>query len=166
MFDTITLTNLNAPICVRPAVRRIASPSKWSPTRPGTGRGFYMDSSRNRELTMNQDETFRLRVELANDHLRGYRLREITGYCVDPYNDGDAIVPIIARLPKGRGFLAGWTLGRGMASFLEPEIWTDPEDAAFAAHNHAEYAAEDERRFHEEELARIQMEEIELMEEA
>ncbi len=68
----------------------------------------------------------------------------MSGYCADDYQ-GATLEPIIARLPSGRGFLAGWTMGANMCGTLEPEVYPDAESAASAAHDAAEYAAERER---------------------
>ncbi len=40
------------------------------------------------------------------------------GWFTDEYGDGETIRGIVARLPKNRGFIAGWTMGEGMASGL------------------------------------------------
>lgn len=58
--------------------------------------------------------------------------------------DGQEFVAIIARLPHGRGYLAGFTMGEGMAASLDGHIWTDIEDAARAAYDEAESAADRE----------------------
>jgi len=90
-----------------------------------------------------------LRIEGANEHISGRQSRT-TAYWGD--DDGfTTFTPIIARLPHARGFLAGWTMGQGMAASLEPEIYETPEDAAFAAHSIAEDVAEREREYREDE---------------
>lgn len=47
--------------------------------------------------------------------------------------DDDTVQPIIARLPKNRGLLAGYTLGEGMASGLSSVIHADTAQATRAA---------------------------------
>ena len=86
-----------------------------------------------------------LRLEEANQHLSYSRLSNINGYYCDMDGDGDTLQPIIARLPHGRGFLAGWTMGEGMCASLDGHIWTDEEEAARAAHDLAEHDAERSR---------------------
>lgn len=89
---------------------------------------------------------FRLRIEDANDSLRGSRLAQTFGYYCDSEGFGDTLQPVICRLPGGRGFLAGFTMGAGMAATLEIDtVWDDAEDAARRAHDFAERAAEDSR---------------------
>lgn len=61
---------------------------------------------------------------------------------------GETIRGLVFRLPGGRGFLAGWSMGEGMASGLEYEIYTDEIDAAYAADSLAENIAEKEREYH------------------
>ncbi len=120
----------------RAIMRKSCGPYHWKPTVPGQGRGFYQSS---RGLMVG-DATFDLRLELANDHLSG-RLHYTNGYYIDSFQDTSA-VPIVARLPHGRGFLPGYTLGRGMCAAIEADIYADIEDAARAAHQVAERIAE------------------------
>lgn len=56
--------------------------------------------------------------------------------------DCDTVQPIIARLPKSRGFLAGYTLGEGMASGLSGDVYTDEADAVGAALQEAQQIIE------------------------
>jgi hypothetical protein len=86
-----------------------------------------------------------LRLEDANDYIRDRR-RYVSGYYADDYQDA-TLEPIIARLPSGRGFLAGWTMGANMCGTLESEVYPDEESAASAAHCAAECAAERERDY-------------------
>ena len=65
---------------------------------------------------------------------------------------------IVARLPKGRGFLAGWTMGESMASELENTIHCDEVQAARAADRIAEMVAEKEREYREREDERQRLE--------
>lgn len=136
-------------------MRKTCGPYQWTPTTPGKGRGFY-SSSRN-QLEMG-DATFRLRLELANDHLRG-RLARTNGYYCDL--DGDTtLTPVIARLPHGRGFLAGWTMGAGTCGALDAYVYSDVRDAAGAAHQMAENDAEAQREYEDAENARLNAEEV------
>lgn len=107
---------------------------------PRNGVGFY--SSGKSALVMDRaGSTVSLRLEWANDHLRHSRLARIDGYYCDAFGSGDTLQPIIARLPHGRGFLAGWTMGAGMCGSLDADIYDTEQDAAFAAHNMAEQDA-------------------------
>ena len=119
-------------------MRHPVTGSYYHAPKPGsTGQGFYLDS----------DGMPDLRWQWADDvasHIRH------TGWFADEYGDGDKIRGIVFRLPNNRGFLAGWSMGEGMASTLEYYIYDDATDAAFAADTMAQNAAENAR---EEEAA-------------
>lgn len=53
----------------------------------------------------------------------------------------------VMRLPRGRGFLAGWSMGEHMASSLDYAIYPTALEAARAADSMAERAAENEREY-------------------
>ena len=130
------------PLRERLARRAYTGPYYWTPTVPGKGRGFYQSQY---GLACDQSgSTFDLRLDEANSFLGDSRLRFIRGYHCDQYGDS-TLRPIIARLPHGRGFLAGWTMGAGMAACIDPYIYEDAEDAARAAHDLAEHDADAER---------------------
>ncbi len=65
-----------------------------------------------------------------------------TGWFTDPGDEDETIRGIVMRLPHGRGFLAGWSMGEGMPSVFDEEIHHDETDAAHAADNMAERARE------------------------
>lgn len=155
MFKSIVMINYNRPLSERLSSRKVVGPYTWQPAKAGTGRGFYQAS--NRLACDPRGSSFDLRLELANDHLKGKRLP--SGYLADDFTNEDGYVPIIARLPHSRGFLAGFTLGEGMAAEIGATIYSDAEDAARAAHNEAERAAEKEREAEQEFL--LQQEEDE-----
>jgi hypothetical protein len=95
--------------------------------------------------TQHSDETgdrFRLRISAANNHLQNYpNLRRIDFY--RPGIDSeDEYTPVVFRLPKSRGFLAGYTLGHGMLCCLSAILYDDAEEAAYAAHQEAEHYAD------------------------
>lgn len=145
MFNDIVMINYSRPLAERAKSRKSVGPYRWRPTAaPSKGRGFYQASN---SLAMDsRGSTFALRLISANDGLPSYsRLAQINGYYFN--DDGETIEPIIARLPKGRGFLVGWTMGRGMCASLEATIYDDIGDAALAAHSDAEYAAEQQREY-------------------
>jgi hypothetical protein len=103
----------------------------------------------------------RLRVSEANEILdRGHRLP--SAYWTTAHGDGDNLTPVVARLPSGRGFLAGWTMGEGMAVSFESSIYLDATDAAHAAHSIADSAAEDEREREQAERVTERREELRL----
>lgn len=81
-------------------------------------------------------------------------------YCEEDYQ-GDTIRGLVFRLPRSRGFLAGWSMGKSMASEVESGIYETEEAAARAADSLAEEVAEREREYQEEERARIEAEEAE-----
>jgi hypothetical protein len=149
MFKEITLIDYRRPIKIRASARKHCGPYKWSPSKPMTGRGFYMAQSGGQMDAAGS--TIDLRIEPANDHLIGSRLARINGYFCDAYGD-ETMQPIIARLPHSRGFLAGWTMGAGMCGALESTVWVEPEDAARAAHDMVERDAEREREAQSQEL--------------
>jgi hypothetical protein len=133
--------DLAKPLRQRLESRQYAGPYYFTPAKPGTGRGFYQASH---GLACDRaGSTFRLRLELANDHLSG-RIALTRGYYCDLHQDS-TLTPIIARLPHGRGFLAGWTMGAGMVASLDATIWESEREAAMAAHDMAERDAERER---------------------
>lgn len=136
--------NFNIPLRKRFESRQYVGPYYFEPAKPGAGRGFYQAS---RGMACG-DSTFSLRLELANDHIDG-RLASVNGYYCDSYGDA-TLTPIIARLPHGRGFMAGWTMGNGMAASLDATLYPTASDAAHAAHSMAEYDAEEERNREEE----------------
>lgn len=137
--------NFSRPLRKRLESREHVGPYYFEPAKPGTGRGFYQAS---RGLACG-DSTFSLRLEWANDHLRGSRIAHINGYYCDDYQD-TTLTPIIARLPHSRGFLAGWTMGNNMAASINATIWETAEDAARAAHDLAESDADREVQWRDE----------------
>lgn len=148
LFEKITMLDYGRPLRDRLRDRRIVGPYTWTPSEPNKGRGFYQGS---KGLYCDpRGSTFDLRLELANDHLPGSRLADINGYYVDSL-ESDTYRPIVARLPKGRGFLAGATMGAAMCAFLDGHIWETIEDAARGAHSEAEDAAERNREAEEQE---------------
>lgn len=99
------------------------------------GMGFYLDS----------DGMPALRWKRADDVAS---LRH-TGWCCDSYGN-QTVFGVVFRLPNNRGFLAGWSMGEGMASSLDYNIYPDEESAAYAADSMAEQVAEDEREYQDE----------------
>lgn len=78
------------------------------------------------------------------------------------YNEfGDSIDGIVFRLPKNRGFVAGYTMGDGMASAIDAAVWTDLDDAKRAADSEAERMADEQAEFELAERERMEAEESE-----
>lgn len=69
-----------------------------------------------------------------------------TGWFTDDYGTGDKIRGIVILLPHGR-FMAGWSMGEGMASTIEPGVFDAIDEAAQMADEHARVAAENEREY-------------------
>lgn len=104
----------------RANLRQCCGPSYRKPTPNNrNGWGFYLGSN----------DLFELREECRTE---SYGFNEF----------GDAMQGIVYRLPKGRGFLAGYTMGEHMASGLDAHIWDDLDDAIRAANDEAHRMAE------------------------
>ncbi len=87
-----------------------------------------------------------LRWEYADKVARAIRH---TGWFCDEYGDM-TIRGIVLRLPRRRGFLAGWTMGESMATEIDVSwVHDDEVDAARAANDLAERAAERTREYFE-----------------
>jgi hypothetical protein len=85
------------------------------------------------------------------DEVSGVRIRH-TGWFCDEYQSAK-IRGLVFRLPHGRGFLAAWSMGEGMASAFDGSIYDREANAAWAADSLAENAAEAQRE-HEAEYER------------
>lgn len=134
--------DFTVPMRKRAESRKVVGPYYMKPMQPGAPRGFYMEGRG--FAPAKHGACFDLRLEEANDHLPHSGRRAIGYYCDE--SQDDTLQPIIARLPHGRGFLAGWTMGAGMISNIDPgTIYSDEESAAYAAHSMAEYDAEESR---------------------
>lgn len=141
MFDCIILHDYSRPMAERAKSRKSAGPYRWTPSKAGQGRGFYSGQDCQ---PATHGAGFRLRLEAANNHLSG-RIASTIGYYCDEGPSGESLMPIVARLPRGRGFLAGWTMGAGMCGALGPDVWPDAVGAANEAHRMAERDAEASR---------------------
>lgn len=107
-----------------------------APTPNANGRGFYLGDA---------GQPF-ARWKWCDDVARSINH---TGWFCDEYYDGSKIRGIVVYLPHGR-FLAGWSMGEGMASSVDADLYDDETSAAHAADSIAENAAEKEREFHNE----------------
>lgn len=89
----------------------------------------------------------RLRVTRADEVAR----LNHTGWFTDDDGVNDVMYGVIARLPRSRGFIAGWSMGAGMATSFSRTIYETAEEAARAADHEAEREAERERDYQREE---------------
>lgn len=96
------------------------------PSEAGKGKGFYLGE---------KPGLFSLRWQYC-DEVEGTRINH-TGWWADEYQD-QKIRGLVFRLPRSRGFLAGWTMGEGMASTVECDIYDTEREAAYAADSMAE----------------------------
>lgn len=105
--------------------------------KPGGRKGdsFYLES----------DGGISLRWQWADEVVR----LNHTGWYSDEFGDSEKIRGLVFRLPRSRGFLAGWSMGEGMASALECDIYETEREAALAADSLAENVAEREREYQE-----------------
>jgi hypothetical protein len=158
MFEKITLHDYSIPLVERAKRRKTFGPYTLRPRYGNQYISFYMECvtspapdawpwlQTSSVAPAAHGGRVDLRIEEANDHLTPGGLRNITGYATTAAGlGGDVLSPIVARLPRGRGFLAGWTMGEGMISELSYHVYDDGEDAALAAHAFADCAAEDMR---------------------
>lgn len=93
------------------------------------------------------------------DEVAAARIKH-TGWYSDEHGDRELIRGIVVRLPQFRGFLAGWSMGKGMASSLDvSKIYETETEAAYASDALAQNTAEQEQEFQEAEQRRIDAEE-------
>ncbi len=78
-----------------------------------------------------------------------------TGWCCDVDNYL-TIRGIVLRLPKSRGFLAGWSMGESLISNVDYYVFESERDAAHCADSMAENAAEREKEYQ----AQVQEDEV------
>lgn len=98
------------------------------------GRGFYLSDA-------GQPFT---RWQWADD-VEGAHISH-SGWFTDDYGDSEKIRGIVILLPHGR-YMAGWSMGKGMASTIEPGVFDDIDDAARMADEHARVAADNAREY-------------------
>ena len=119
--------------------RKVVGPYYWTPRISGSdGVGFYQSQN---DLAMDAlGSTCNLRLSYTNPHIG---LRPSAYWC--DQEGFTTLTPIVAALPHGRGFLAGWTMGEGMVASLFTHIHETEEDAAYAAHEKARMQAAEEQ---------------------
>jgi hypothetical protein len=131
------------------AKTRYAGDYSHAPTpNSGKGCGFYLESG--------DGSPMRLRWQWCDNVCTSIRH---TGWFTDEFGDGEKIRGLVFRLPRSRGFLAGWSMGEGMASEVDATVYDDERSAAFAADSMAENAAEREREYQAKESERLKEEE-------
>lgn len=128
---TITLRDYARPI--RERHKGSCGPYQWCPTSAGTGRGYY--ASRDDGTPDRTGAGFDLRPVRTFDPITWWYGG---GETTDPF------YPVVLRLPRSRGFLAGWTMGKGMCATIEPDIYETEEEAIRAAEHEANRMAEQE----------------------
>lgn len=83
-----------------------------------------------------------------------------TGWFTTDDGDGDTVRGLVMRLPRSRGFIAGWGMGVGMIAAVDyGNTYADESEAAYAADNMANNYAEKERDYQREEAAKLAEEE-------
>jgi hypothetical protein len=123
------------------AKRPVCGPYYHSPKPGGKGAGFYLGDCKWGVAV--GDGNFALRAKWC-DEVDGVRINH-TGWFTDEFGDGDKIRGLVFRLPRGRGFLAGWSMGEGMCGSVDFDIYDTEAEAARAADSMAENQAEAER---------------------
>lgn len=123
---------------------------------PATGPYYHapkpVDASKQgTSFYLNSDGMPGLRWEWCDEVEGMGRAINHTGWFTDETGDGDKIRGVVFTLPKGRGFLAGWSMGEGMASGVEYEVFAEESDAAYSADSAAKFLAEVERDNNESE---------------
>lgn len=118
---------------------RTSGPYYTAPKTGADGKSFYLNS----------DFMPGLRWEWA-DEIDGVRIGHYGWFTDDDGTNGEAIRGLVMRLPKSRGFIAGWSMGEHMASSVEYAVWDNEANAARHADRLAEIAAEHERDYRRE----------------
>lgn len=147
--------DFSVPLRKRLESRRYCGPYIHTPAEPGGSRGFYTEGGGERIACNAHGAGFDLRLSYVK------RRGRIVAWCPDPDAIGDTMKAITARLPHGRGFLAGWTYGPERCAEIDLRIHEDEESAQRAAEWLTEYAAEKENAYLQEEDARRREEEAE-----
>jgi len=130
---TKIIHDFSRPLNERAKSRKVVSPYYATPVNAQTAktRMFYLDRHFAPDLEWAYCNDF------ANIEHTGWFLSE---------DQTDTARGIVMTLPGRRGFIPGWTLGEGMASVIDIDIYPDAESAAYAADSLAEDVAEAERQ--------------------
>lgn len=116
------------------------------PEQAGKGRSFYLNDSASPAST---------RWRWCDDVTRAIKH---TGWYIDELQY-DKIRGLVVLLPHGR-FLAGWSMGEGMASEVDATMYLDEVDAALSADSLAQGVAEQEQVYQEEQADKLKAEEF------
>lgn len=139
MFKEIFLHDFSRSLAQRAQTRKHVGPYRTTP-RSDLSAPLFFYMATGREQPAKYGAAFRLRLKSAVDILPAKRCN---GFYADSAQD-TVISPLVARLPRGRGFLAGHTMGAGMSSAIETDtVWQTEEEAAHRAFDMAEQYAED-----------------------
>ena len=124
---------------LREAKRWRSESPRWWPFGPCGAYHFSFNANdKGQGFYLGDELLWSLRWEWCDVVIRSIRH---TGWFTDEYQS-ETIRGVVFRLPHGRGFLAGWSMGEGMASAVDRYVWDDEKDAARAADDMAERAAE------------------------
>lgn len=104
-------------------------------TRNSEGFGYYLDSDFAPDLRWKWADEIE---DSPIDH---------RGWYSEDDGAGDTIRGLVLRLPRGRGFLAGWSMGKGMSADIGRKIHQSEREAAGAADRAADRVAEAEREY-------------------
>lgn len=139
------------PLAERARSRKSAGPYHRRPCqRTGErhpGFGFYTESAEGTGCC------FRMASHGSNADLRLLKVDATSRreyFIGDPDgldHDSCRFYPVIARLPRQRGFLAGWVMGHGMCGSMDGIIYADEYEAAKAARDEARSTAEAEAEY-------------------
>jgi hypothetical protein len=138
IYRNIYLHDFSQTLKHRARSRKHVGPYQWKPAdrtlangrnRPFDGRGFYMDSQPGLMARHGAGVMLRLEADGTGQHWSGVE-------------GEDGWYAIALRLPHGRGFLAGASLGAGMCATCDGEIYAELGDALYAGREIARCAAE------------------------
>ena len=118
-----------------------------SPKPKATGHMFYLESDFMPGLRWKWADEIYSRGSLKwwkNPYLIPHK-----GWFCDEYQE-ETIRGLVMRLPNNRGFLAGWSMGKGMSSHVDYDVFLDEVDAAQCADSMAENEAKREREYQAE----------------
>ncbi len=105
------------------------------PVARNAGKGFYLGDAGQPGLRWSWCDD----IDLSITH---------TGWYSEDHCMGECIRGLVFTLPRSRGFLAGWSMGKGMVGSVEySDVYETPEEAARAADQLAERVAEEEREY-------------------
>ena len=126
------------------AQKTVCGPCCHAPKPGSKGQGFYLGSCK-WGVTVG-DGGFSLRARWA-DEVEDSTIDHKGWYCDD--FQSDTIRGLVFRLPRGRGFLAGWSMGANMCGSVGCDTYETEIEAARAANAEADAEAENEREANE-----------------